>query len=111
MIGGRPVTRRRPSPGGFDYETGDPVGSTTSEQVIDGCAWAPRTGDESHEQGRNGVVVGLTLYLPAGSDITERDSFTIDGQTWQVEGIPGVWTSPFSPIADGVEVALRRAEG
>lgn len=110
-IPGRPVTRIRLTPGGFDAD-GDPVESTGSQLVIADCLVAPRTEDgESRAPGRHGVIVGLTLYAPLGSDIARTDLFDIDGERWAVEGEPGVWTPPWPSAPGGIEVALRRAVG
>lgn len=80
--------------------------------TIPGVALAPRVGDELHAPGRDGVVVGLTLYsLDANADITYRDRIQYGGTLYEVEGEPGRWSSPYSGFPHGLTVALRRVEG
>jgi len=100
------VTASRPA--GTDRH-GDPLLAAT--HTVEGCAWAPRSSAEQHDTG-NSVIVGRTLYAPAGADISPVDTVTFpDGSRWQVEGDVGDWTSPFTGWAAGIEVALRRVSG
>lgn len=110
MIGNARVTRVRPNPGGVD-EYGDPVESTDDTFELDGCAVAPRTSGDITDRGRSGVVVGLTLYAPHGTDVRHTDLFDIDGTRYEVDGEDGSWLSPYTGWAAGIEVALRRAAG
>lgn len=110
MIGNATVVRIRPTPGGVDVY-GDPVDSTESETTLDGCAVAPRTSTDITEPGRFGVIVGLTLYAPHGTDIRHTDLFDIDGVRYEADGEEGSWQSPYTGWAAGIEVALRRAAG
>lgn len=86
---------------------------TETRTDIPDCAVAPRAaaGGEQVEQGRTGVIVGLTAYLPYGTDVDAADAIEINGRTYQVDGMPGSWSNPFTGTQAGVEVALRRAEG
>jgi hypothetical protein len=99
-------------------ENGDPVEPDPDDEgfEIAGCGVAPRTSDELHADGRAGVIVGLTLYAPAGSDLRTRDRIEIPAGapnpgTYEIEGEPGEWRSPLTGWAPGVEAALRRVEG
>jgi hypothetical protein len=107
---GRPVTVLRDTPGGFD-PYGDPVTSTTIRTLIEACAIAPRYSTEPTERGRQGVIVGLSVYAPAGSDITSTDRLEIDGITYVIDGEPAEWVNPFTGSWPGLEVAVRRATG
>lgn len=75
-------------------------------------AVAPRTSAERADSRSPAVVTGLTIYGPTRT-FGAKDQITIaTGQyagTWQVEGIPGDWQSPFTGWAPGVEVAVTRA--
>lgn len=110
MIGNATVVHIRPNPGGFD-EYGDPVASTDTRTTIDGCAVAPRTTEDINDRGRAGVIVGLSLYAPYGTDVQNTDLFEIDGELFQVDGDGGDWKSPYTGWEAGVEVALKRAAG
>jgi hypothetical protein len=107
---GTAITVRRGSPGGFD-PYGDPVPGSTTDTVIDGCAIAPRMSNEPTERGRQGIIVGLTVYAPAGSDILATDLILIGGVVYAVDGVPGVWVNPFNGAAPGVEFAVTMATG
>jgi hypothetical protein len=107
---GQTVTIVRQSPDGFD-PYGDPLPGTQTRTAVAGCAVAPRYSTEPTDRGRRGVIVGLSVYAPAGTDILHTDHVEVDGVAYLVEGIPAEWVSPFTGWAPGVEVALRRAEG
>lgn len=103
------VTRLRPAGGKDRY--GDPADGAADEESIPGCAVAPRMSEEPQRRGRQGVVTGLTLYVPPGWDIRHTDQFRIDGKVYDVEGEPGVWDNPHTDTPVGIEVALSRATG
>ena len=107
---GQTVTIVRQSPGGFDAY-GDPIPGTEARTTVSGCAIAPRTSTESTERGRQGVVVGLTVYLPAGSGVMHTDQLEIAGVLHSIVGEPGEWINPFDGSTPGVEVAVMRAAG
>jgi hypothetical protein len=89
---------------------GDPIGVDTEHELVDAVV-APRTSSDTAERARNGVVVGLVVYAPPGSDVLRSDRIRYDGELYDIDGDVGVWASPFGPAADGVELALRRGEG
>jgi hypothetical protein len=113
---GRTATIVRDTPGGTD-PYGDPVPGSTVEIEVEGCGWAPRTqgvGPSSTEvldRGRQGVIEGLTVYMPYGTDVRPSDQLRLDGRLYEVEGDPGDWWNPKSGRLAGLEVAVRRAEG
>lgn len=78
---------------------------------FDGCAVWPRTSDELTEQGRQGVIVGLTVVLPDCADVGPHDRCEVGGVMFEVDGEPGRWRSPLTGWAPGVEVRLRRVDG
>ncbi len=107
---GKTITVVRSSPGGVD-QYGDLVSGTTTSTAIAGCAVAPRYSSEPVERGRNGVIVGLSVYAPAGSDIRYTDAITIDSVSYRIDGEPASWSNPLTGSAPGVEVALVRSAG
>lgn len=107
---GTAVTVRRGSPGGFNAY-GDPVSGSTTDTVVAGCAVAPRYSTEPTERGRQGVVVGLTVYAPAGTDIVSTDRILIAGVEYTIDGQPAEWSHPMTGWAPGLEVAITRAVG
>jgi hypothetical protein len=113
---GRTVTVVRESPGGFD-EYGDPTPGYTVEHELDGVGWAPRVqgagkaSGDIEDRGREGVIVGLTLYAPYGSDLLHTDQIRIDDVLYKVEGQPGSWWNPHTGREPGMEIQLSRSEG
>ena len=99
-----------PGPTTFDAY-GDPIASTRVGGDIAGCAVAPRYSTEPTVRGRQGVIVGLSIYAPAGSDILSTDSLRVRGDIYVVEGDPAEWVSPYTGWAPGMEVAVKRAVG
>lgn len=115
MIGNATVTRLREAPGDLD-EYGDPAPGTTTETVLDGAGVAPRSSEDITNRGRQGVIVGLSLYAPFGVDVVYTDRFRVEGLgsldgTYEVDGEAGQWKSPLSSWEAGTETALRRAQG
>jgi hypothetical protein len=91
--------------------TPDDLGNTTEETVETQwgpCAVAPRASAESTDPRSPAVIVGLTVYGPP-VDIDADDLLVIDGEAYQVDGLPGVWRSPFTGWEPGIEVAVKRA--
>jgi hypothetical protein len=106
---GETVSLLRRAVTGTDADGNDVYGSTTVS--VAGCASYPRTSSETTGE-RDTVIVGRTLIAPYGTVITPVDRFTLaDGLTYEVDGVAGVWKSPFTGYQAGVEVALRRVTG
>jgi hypothetical protein len=80
-------------------------------EPVAGCLVAPDTSPEDLEQGRRGVVLGLTVYTPADVDPGAHDRFEIHGDTWEVDGEPAPWRYPGSGRSAGHQIHLRRVEG
>jgi hypothetical protein len=76
--------------------------------VVENCVIAPRSSSEVDEPGRTAVIVGLTVYLPAGATVTAHDRLLVRDDTYEVDGEPGRWRSPATGRTAGIEVALRR---
>ena len=106
------VARIRRSPGGRDAY-GDPATSTDDRLVLDGAFVAPRTSDAVDSPGRDGVVVGLTLFAPLDADVVRSDLFEVDGdeELWRVVGEIARWEQPQTGWRAGLTAALERAAG
>lgn len=107
---GETVTILRPGTPTTD-RYGNPVAGADVRIDVEGCAVAPRQAGDATEQGRQGVIVGMTVYFPSGTDVRATDRLEVRGETHVVEGDPGRWVSPFTSVERGVEVATRRVEG
>ena len=91
--------------------TTDDLGDTTevvTEAEWGPCAVAPRYASESTDPRVPPVIVGKTVYGPA-RELDSDDTLVIDGVAYQVDGLPGVWTNPFTGWAPGIEVPVKRA--
>lgn len=107
---GKVVTLLRDSTPGVD-SYGDPTPGTTERIDVPGCGVAPRYSTEPTVRGRQGVIVGLSVYAPPGADIRFTDGAEIDGVVYVIDGQPGAWVSPYTGTDFGFEVAIRRAAG
>ena len=90
--------------------TDDGLGNTTStlvEAEWGPCAVAPRFANESTDPRVPPVIVGKTVYGPV-VDIDSDDLLVINGETYQVDGLPGEWVNPFTGWAPGIEVPVKR---
>lgn len=92
MNGEETVTLLRTAGGGFDAY-GDPVAGTVVEYAVAGCMVAPVTSTEPSDRGREGVVIGWTVYAPAGTVALHADRIRIRGVSCAVEGVSGDWGS------------------
>lgn len=104
------VVRVRSTPGGTDAY-GDPIEGTETRTTIADAFTAPRTSDDIDGRGRAGVIIGLTLFAPYGTDIEPDDDFEIDGTLYRIEGVAGEWMNPLTDWEAGTTVALERAAG
>lgn len=116
------VTRLRPP--GFD-KYGEPITGPSAELVIPGCSVAPRFPIAAREtasgaiedRGREGAIIGLTLYGPYKPDILSTDFIRIDDRdgtdpvVYKVEGAPVSWRNPFTRRRAGSETSLKITDG
>jgi hypothetical protein len=79
--------------------------------TISGCAWAPGTSTED-TQARDQVVETGVLYAPPNSATSAYDRIVFpDGTTYDINGTPSPYQSPFTGWAPGVAVPLKRITG
>lgn len=84
--------------------------SDPTDTPVSDCLIAPRSSSEDND-GRTGVIVGVTVYMPTGTDVVATDRLVIRGVEHDVDGEPGDWRTPEHPECDGIEVAAKRTEG
>ena len=101
---------RHGTPGGVDNH-GDPVAGTSTDTTIVGAFVAPRESADVNDVARVGVIVGLNLFLPFGTEIDHGDQVLVDDVLYEVDGDAGDWQQPWSGWEAGTVVALRRAAG
>lgn len=84
-------------------DVGDPVPAQT--QVTVTGAFNPGISAEEAATGTGSTQP--TVYLPPGTDVSWIDAVQVRGVTYQVDGSPNDWSSPFTGTAFGVVVKLR----
>lgn len=84
---------------------------TTTATTVDDVPVAPRTSGDVTENGRDGQVIGLTIYPSSDVDIQADDVIGVRGGTYRIVGDPADWRSPWSGWDPGYAVDLERAEG
>ena len=91
---------------------------TDVETIIDGCIISPRsstgaTALTTDTHARDAVTVGLTVYMPPGTDVDSVDRVRARGHLYEVTAgsEPGIWRSPLTGWYPGVEIALTRTTG
>jgi hypothetical protein len=89
-------------------DLGDSDAAAPSSSLWGPCAIAPRTSAERVDSRSPAVITGLTVYGPLVA-IKATDRLVINGDTYEVEGVPGDWSSPFTGWQPGIEVAVVRA--
>lgn len=104
------IVRLRSAADGVD-EYNNPTPGEPDRVDLDGAFVAPRTSDALDDNGRSGVIVGLTLYLPYGTDIVYTDQVEVDGVVYEIKGEPVSWSHPHTGWQAGMEVGLERGEG
>lgn len=79
--------------------------------VVTPRAETPQVGGEQ-QQARDTVIVGYTVYAPAGSVVLTTDRVRIRGETCEITGFPGDWgRSPFTGTRGPVQFAADRVTG
>lgn len=88
---------------------------TVTDTSLDNVPIWPRNSSELL-QGEDLTIAGLQALLPAGTSVWAIDSLTVQtgayaGRSYEVDGEPGYYTSPFTGRAPGVLVNLTRITG
>lgn len=112
---GETVTIVRPGPPTGRDEYGIEIPGPPEEIPVPGCGIAPRDGNATagneKTQARDMVIVGLTLYAPAGTDLRPTDKVRVADVLYEVDGQAGAFTSPFTGSHGPVVAALERITG
>jgi hypothetical protein len=62
---------------------------------VDYCIVTP-TGSTETVQWTDQVSTDLNVFCPYGTDVGPLDAWVVAGQTYEIQGVPQVWRSPFS---------------
>jgi hypothetical protein len=83
----------------------------TADVLISGCAFDPG-GSTEFTIGGDRVLSQPTLYLPPDVAVpTAVDSVSVRGQSYEIDGVPAWYPSPFTGWNPGGVVKLRRVTG
>lgn len=81
------------------------------ELSISGCGYNPGGSTEPTDDARNAVITTPEVYAPTGSDVLAGDRLVVRGQTFDVEGDPADWRSPFTGWQAGLVIRLKKVAG
>jgi Phage head-tail joining protein len=76
----------------------DEYGNDTYDETqieVDYCVVQPSSSAEV-VQWTEQVSTDIAIFVPYGTVVTELDAFLINGITYEVQGVPQDWRSPFS---------------
>lgn len=110
---GETVTRQRGTSVVDPYsgESTDTSWDNPNELLIAGCGFDPGGSTEPLEDGRHAVITKPTVYAPYDADIASSDRLVVRGVTYEVDGRPAPWQSPFTGWKPGLVVELKAVEG
>ena len=104
------IVRVRP---GTTTSRGSTVPDWSSDKVtkltISGCSIQPASTSLSLDGRVLGINDGWTAYVPEGSDVKAGDHIEFNGETFEINGEPRVWTGAFTK--SHIQLALTRWEG
>lgn len=95
---------------------GQPLPGPDVSFDVPGCVVTPRQQTPAvggrEQQNRDTVIVGWTVYAPAGTVLRTTDKARIRGVVCDITGEPGDWGhSPFTGLAGPVQFAADRVTG
>lgn len=99
------ITQIRQSSSGTD-SYGEPI-LVTTEIELQGLV-AARTGSKTVGAAEITVTSGVTLYLPAGTEILNDDVFVVRGIRYVVDGEPFDWRNGMGNWTPGTVIDLQR---
>lgn len=110
---GETVTRFRATAVTDPY-SGEPTGISWDDPdslAIPGCAFNPGRSSEPVQDARTAVITQPEVYAPPGADVLAGDRIVVRGKTYEVDGEPADWRSPFTGWTPGIVLALKIVEG
>lgn len=110
---GETVTRLRRPLLADPYSKKEKVGDWRDayELEIPGCAFNPGVSSEPLETARHAVLTRPEVYAPTGSDVEAGDRLVVRGVTYDVQGHPADWRSPFTGWTPGLTISLEAVDG
>lgn len=62
-------------------------------------------------QGRNSGTERVPVYLEPGTDVSRVDAVIINGETWEITGVPTRYVHALTGWRPGVEINCQRVTG
>ena len=84
--------------------------SKTSDITITGCLVEPGGGSLSLDGRELGIMQGLTAILPPNSDVIAGDHIVYDGNTYEIDGEPKLFSLPTGTVTN-MQLNLKRWAG
>lgn len=96
---------------GQDRDNWGNLQGSDTETDVTGCSVQPVSATESTDRGQL-LVTSLTLYAPAGTDITAEDRVRWLGDVYEVSGKPARWNDELgNPDHVQAQLLLREGQG
>lgn len=106
---GEPVTVYTSTTASDRY--GNDVSTWAVGETYERCVVSARRSDDLTDGGRQGVIVGLNLFMPADAVVGNHDRLEVRGEMYEVVGEPFLPHSPFTGLEPGLTVAVQRVAG
>ena len=84
--------------------------TTAVDTIVRGALVAPGPSRELAASGRDGSRIDLTVYLPAGTEVSAKARVTVRDDEYRVAGEPQAWRRG-SGLPVGVIAELTRVDG
>ena len=82
----------------------------TSDVTINNCLVEPGGGSLSLDGRELGIMQGLTAILPPNSDVKAGDHIVYDGNTYEIDGEPKIFSLPTGTVTN-MQLNLKRWQG
>lgn len=83
--------------------------SAVKKTTVSGCSVQPASTSLSLDGRVLGLSDAWTAYVPEGTDVKAGDRVEFDGNTYEINGEPRVWTGAFT--RSHIQLNLTRWEG
>ena len=83
--------------------------SNPAEKIISGCSVQPGTTELTQDGRVQGILDGLTAYLPENADVKVGDRIRYDGNVYTIDGEPKKWVGAVN--LSHIQLTLRRWSG
>lgn len=77
---------------------------------VSGCSVQPAASAESTDFADQ-LTTSITVFAPWGTNVGYLDAIVVNGLTYEVDGVPDVWQSPFSGNTAPVRIDATLVEG